>query len=55
MIYTVSFERLFLMFKGKDDRGARVYDQRVIDQADLLKIQEALLHGIGLTRLTDYL
>lgn len=55
MVYTVSFDRLFLMFRGKDDQGVRVYDQRVIDQADLLKIQEAVLHGIGLTRLTDYL
>ncbi|HCN89058.1 MAG TPA: type II toxin-antitoxin system PemK/MazF family toxin [Oxalobacteraceae bacterium] len=55
MIYTVSFARLFLLSNGKDDRGTRIYDQRVIDQSDLLKIQAAVLHGIGLTRLTDYL
>ena len=55
MVYTVSFERLFLMTSGKDANGKRIYDQRVIDRADLLKIQAAVLHGIGLTALTDYL
>lgn len=55
MIYTVSFRRLFLPFDGKDQSGKRNYDVRVIDKADLLKIQECLLHGIGLGALTDYL
>ena len=56
MIYTVSFERLSLMTHGtKDAHGRRIYDQRVIDKADLLKIQAAMLHGIGLTSLTSYL
>lgn len=55
MVYTVSFERLFLMHSSKGPGGKRVYDQRVIDKADLIKIQAALLHGIGLTVLTDYL
>lgn len=56
MVYTVSFNRLFLMTHGvKDATGKRVYDQRVIDKADLLKIQAAVLHGIGLTPLTAYL
>lgn len=55
MIYTVSFDRLFLPFEKKVGTGKRVYDVRVIDKADLLKIQQCLLHGIGLTELTDYL
>ena len=56
MLCTVSFERLFLMSHGtKDASGKRIYDQRVIDAADLLKIHAAVLHGIGLTKLTDYL
>ncbi len=55
MIYTVSFSRLSLLFSQKDGTGKRVYEQRVVDAADLLKIQAAMLHGIGLTRLTDYL
>jgi mRNA interferase MazF len=55
MLYTVSFDRLFLPFSGKDTRGIRQYDVRVIDRADLLKIQSCVLHGIGLAPLTDYL
>jgi mRNA interferase MazF len=55
MVYTVSFDRLFLPFEKKDDDGKRVYDTRVVDKADLLKIQQCMLHGLGLTTLTDYL
>jgi uncharacterized protein YifN (PemK superfamily) len=55
MIYTVAFERLSLMTGGKDVSGKRIYDDRVIDKADLLKIQACILHGIGLTALTDHL
>jgi len=55
MVYTVSFDRLILPHNGKDQSGKRCYDVRVIDAADLLKIQECILHGLGLTRLTDYL
>jgi uncharacterized protein YifN (PemK superfamily) len=55
MIYTVSFERLQLPFIGKDASGKRIYDIRIVDKSDLLKIQQCILHGIGLTSLTDYL
>ncbi len=55
MVYTVSFERLFLMRASKGSDGKRVYDQRVIDKADMIEIQAALLHAIGLARLTDSL
>lgn len=55
MLYTVAFSRLHLPFDGKDASGKRNYDVRVIDPADLLKIQEAVLHGLGLPRLTSYL
>jgi mRNA interferase MazF len=55
MVYTVSFDRLSLPFCGKDLGGKRIYDVRVIDKADLLKIQQCLLHGLGLASLTDYL
>lgn len=55
MIYTVSFDRLHLMQCTKDDAGKRLYDQRVVEADDLLKIQQSMLHGLGLTRLTDYL
>ncbi|MFZ1545622.1 MAG: type II toxin-antitoxin system PemK/MazF family toxin [Candidatus Nitrotoga sp.] len=55
MIYTVSFARLYLPFNGKDNSGKRIYDIRVIDKADLLKIQQCVLHAIGLTSLTEYI
>jgi len=55
MVYTVAFSRLFLMTGGKDSSGKRIYDNRIIDKADLLKIQSAVLCGLGLTALTDYL
>lgn len=55
MLYTVAFSRLHLPFDGKDASGNRNYDVRVIDTADLLKIQEFILHGLGLPCLTSYL
>ena len=55
MIYAVGFSRLYLPFAGKDVASRRTHDVRVIDKADLLKIQEAMLHGLGLTTLTGYL
>lgn len=55
MVYTVAFDRLHLLFNGKDESGRRKYDVRVVDKADLMKIQACVLHGLGLTRLTSYL
>lgn len=55
MLYTVSFSRLYLPWENKDVDGNRNYDVRVIDMADLLKIQQCMLHGLGLTTLTAYL
>ena len=55
MLYTVSFNRLNLPFLGKDSSGKRKYDVRIIDPADLIKIQDCMMHALGLTRLTGYL
>ncbi len=55
MVYTVSFDRLYLPFERKGKTGRRKYDVRVIDKADLLKIQQCILNGLGLAALTDYL
>ena len=55
MVYTVSFDRLYLPHGGKDTNGKRIYDVRIIDKADIIKIQQCVLHGLGLTHLTDYL
>lgn len=55
MLYTMAFDRLSLPFCGKDDAGKRLYDDRVLDPVDFKAIQAALLHGIGLGRLTKAL
>lgn len=55
MIYTVSFDRLMLPFEGKDNSGKRIYDQRVLSDDDFRIIQKCLLHGVGLSKLTEHL
>ncbi len=55
MVYTVSLARLHLPFSGKDAQGKRNYDIRVIDQADLECIQRCVLHGLGLSNLTQHI
>ncbi len=46
MLYTVSFDRLYLPFEKKGGTGKRIYDIRVLDKADMIKIQQCILHGI---------
>lgn len=53
MLYTVSFDRLTPPFIKKDPSGKREYDARVIEKLDLIKIQECVLYGLGLTSLTN--
>ena len=48
LVYTVSFERLHLMLESKGEGGKRVYDQRVISEADLNAIKLCLMKGLGL-------
>lgn len=55
MLYTVSFDRLFLLLIGKDAQGVRQYDTRVIEKAELRSIQACALHGLGLSDLTIHL
>ena len=55
MIYTVSFERLSLPFEKKSDTGQRIYDCRKISDAELIQIRRCILHGIGLSSLTEHL
>ena len=52
MLYTVSFKRLSPPHSKKDASGRRQYDVRVIEKLDLIKIQECVIHGLGLTNLT---
>lgn len=55
MLYTVSFTRLSLPFKGKDAGGKRIYDIRVLEQDDMIKIHQCILNGLGLQGLTGFL
>jgi mRNA interferase MazF len=47
MVYTVSLDRLFLPFFGKD-QGKRSYDKRVISKDELVNIQQCILAGLGI-------
>lgn len=55
MVNAVSFQRLSLPTLGKDGNGKRVYDIRVLDAADFRGVQQAVLHGLGLSKLTFHL
>ncbi|MBW7957192.1 MAG: type II toxin-antitoxin system PemK/MazF family toxin [Deltaproteobacteria bacterium] len=54
MLYTVSLKRLSLPHKGKDPNGKRQYDIRTLDEADLIKIKECILHALGMANLMSY-
>lgn len=49
MLATVSFNRLFLPRKGKDDKGKREYVVKVVEEIDLRNIRECVLHALGLS------
>lgn len=55
MVVTVCFNRLFLPLIGTDETGRRNYDVRVVDDADIKKIRECMLHALGMVTLTEYL
>lgn len=55
LVYTVSFERLTLPLLGKDDKGNRIYVDKVVDEATLKSIRKCILHGLGMPQLTEHL
>jgi mRNA interferase MazF len=55
MIYTVTLDRLFMPFLGKDANGKRMYDTRVISDNELKEVRKCVLHGLGLEALTEHL
>jgi mRNA interferase MazF len=55
MVVAVSFSRLRLPGQGKDAAGNRIYDVRHIGDADLLRVRECVLHGMGMGHLTEAL
>lgn len=48
MIYSISFDRLNLPFKGKDSAGKRIYDCRIIDEELMKIVQACVLYGLGI-------
>lgn len=56
MLYTVSFERLFIPHSGKDkDTGKRLLVVHEIDEQDLRAIRACILHALGMSPLTAHL
>ena len=49
MLYTVGFHRLELIRTKKNKDGTRKYIQPIINKEDLENIQNAGLHGIGMS------
>lgn len=48
MIYTVGFERLKFLSKGKHPDGKRIYDVRVLDVELMDTVMNCVRHGLGL-------
>jgi len=55
MFCTVSLDRLFLPYNGKDANGKRDYIIKIIDDADMQRIRECMLNAMGLSHLTPHL
>lgn len=54
MIATISFDRLSLPFKGKDVNGQRIYENRIIEDSDLVEIRKCILCALGMDFLTKH-
>jgi uncharacterized protein YifN (PemK superfamily) len=48
MIYTVGFERLKPLSNGKDERGKRIYDARVLSGQTMDAVMNCVRNGLGL-------
>jgi len=44
-----------LLLLGKDRTGKRIYQTNTLGNADLMRIQTCVLHGLSLSSLTKYL
>lgn len=51
LIYTVSYERLSLFFKGKDDNGKRIYRYPSVTEEQLRQIRLCIMKSLGFTNL----
>jgi len=55
MLATVSFERLNLIRTGRDQHGKRKYVQKQLPKEHIAAIKIAVLCGLGMSALTEYI
>ncbi|QBJ80539.1 type II toxin-antitoxin system PemK/MazF family toxin [Aquitalea sp. USM4] len=55
MLYTVATSRLNFPFIGKDANGKRIYDIRQLNAGQMRGVKAAILHGMGMSELTEWL
>ena len=55
MLYTVSFERLFLFSIGKDSSGKRIYLRPSIGEEEMQRVYACILNGMALYKLSKQL
>jgi Uncharacterized protein conserved in bacteria len=55
MLATLSFNRISLPYVGKNAQGKREYIIKVVEDIDLHKIRECVLHALALSHLTNNL
>lgn len=47
LVYTVSFDRLFVMANGRDSSGKRIFDPPVLSTDELKKVKGCVLSALG--------
>ncbi|TCM85772.1 hypothetical protein EV216_10672 [Rhodovulum steppense] len=55
MVNAVGFHRTDLLHLGKDALGKRRYQVEVLPAATFRSVRQCVLHGMGLSRLTNLL
>jgi len=55
MLYAVGFQRLDFIRTGKADSGKRLYYYDALGNAEMRKVRECVLRGLGLSTLTKHL
>jgi mRNA interferase MazF len=54
MVYTVSFDRMFMPFVDKADGGKRNYHTHAVSEHELKEIRKCVLNGLGMESLTSH-
>ncbi len=54
-LYTVSYDRLFLLRQGKDEDGNRIYTYPRLSNEQIKIVWDCVLHGLGRSDIVNYL